>query len=285
MKNKLSIDIVVPCGRPNSIITKRCINQLIKLKNFSSKINIYVSGPVMKSYFGDEIHYVTTNKIRYPSICRNLGGFKGKGEYILFVDDDCFVRDKCFKKLLNILKTNDYGMIAAKIKSVKNNLINVIHDYTGFSYQQLPINIDSSDYKFLFVSAFLCVKREIFENVKGFDENLRYFEDSDFVLRCNQRHVKSLYAGTICIEHHHSRTTLFSIFKVQYLSGLDYYKFSNVKEHNLIYLFKTPISSLKATISTLIWNWKYFPSLILYSPIIYLVLTVHIFARNLGARK
>ena len=286
MKNKYSIDIVVPCGRPDSIITRKCINQLIRIKMVFNKINIYIAGPIKKNYFGSEVHYLTTKKIIFPSSARNIAGFKGNGEYILFIDDDCFITNKEFKKLLVILNTADYEMVAAKITSANNTIKNMIHDFAGFTYQQLPKRLDSSNLKnILFVTAFLLVKRQIFENQNGFDENLRYFEDCDFVLRCNQTQIKKLYAGDINILHYHSRKTLLSIIKVQFLSGLEYFKFSKREKFNFLYFIKIPISSLASTISALKWNISYLPKIILISPMIYLIFLVHISARYIGGKK
>lgn len=283
MKNNYSIDIVVPCGRPESHITRKCINQLINIKKYFKKINIYIAGPVEKKYFGNQVNYLTTKKIIFPSIARNIGGFKGRGDFILFIDDDCFVAKKEFDKLVKIIDTSDYEMVAAKITSANNTITNMLHDFTGFTYQQIPKRIKSTDLKnILFVSAFLVVKRNIFEKIGGFNEHLRYFEDSDFVLRCNQNSIKKLYAGDILIRHHHTRKTLMSVFKVQFLCGMEYFKYSSSERYDIKYFFKIPLQALFSTISALRWNFSYYPKIIFISPVMYLIFFVHIFARYIG---
>lgn len=293
-----NIDIVLPCGRPRSHQAKKTINSIIKIKKKINRINIIIVGPNLNELFveiSNQVTLIDTKVLLKPSENRNIGAMAGSSEFIFFIDDDCVISFDNFLKVIQIVNDNDkcIDLIGFKISSQNKKIINLAHDFSGFTYQQLPIRLNENQSKhILFVSAAMLVSRKIFSRINGFDESLRYFEDADFSRRCIKNRSKILYAGDISIIHLHNRNLLADIFRLQFISGIDFInykkKYKKINKNSFFLYFSfilIPLKSLVYTLRAINWNYKYRPEIFIVAPFLFFLFSVHLVGNIIGQIK
>jgi GT2 family glycosyltransferase len=125
-----------------------------------------------------------------PAGNRNAGVERSKGKWVVFIDDDCIA---------------DENYLLSYHKAIINNP-NVIL-FEGKIYPDrarktwaecCPENSNGN----MFWTSNLCVKREIFEKVNGFDERFRVaYEDIDFAYRVNSLGYSPLFVADASVCH------------------------------------------------------------------------------------
>jgi len=182
------------------------------------------------------IHVVYSNVNKgYAGGC-NLGAENSKGEYLLFLNDDTIIAENAIDTLFTMLKENN------NIASVQPKILNYYNknkfDYAGASggyidYLGYPfargrifntIEKDTGQYddkkKIFWASgtAFI-TKKEIFEELGGFDEDLfAHMEEIDYHWKC---HLKKydVYVQPKAIVYHKGGATLkYGSYKKTYLN-------------------------------------------------------------------
>lgn len=118
-----------------------------------------------------------------PAKSRNTGAKASHGEFIVFVDADIIVPPDCIRCAVECLSENqNVGIVHFKIKPMTNNF------FVNFSY--LVMNYYFRFLSFLGFSQgignFIAVKRNVFDSIGGFDENIRAGEDVDFFRRASK---------------------------------------------------------------------------------------------------
>ena len=296
-----NIDIILPCGRPRSHQAKKTINSIIKIKkkiNKKNKINIIIVGPNLNELFveiSNQVTLIDTKVLLKPSENRNIGAKAGSSEFIFFIDDDCLITFDNFLKIIQIVNDEDgyIDLIGFKISSQNKKIINMAHDFSGFTYQQLPVRLNKDQSKHIyFVSAAILVSRKIFSRMNGFDESLRYFEDADFSRRCIKNKAKILYAGDISIIHLHNRNLLADIIRLQFISGIDFInykkKYKKINKNSIQVYFSfilIPFKSLLYTLRAINWNYKYRPEIFIIAPILFFLFSIHLSGNIFGHLK
>ena len=125
-----------------------------------------------------------------PAGNRNAGVKRAKGEWIVFVDDDC-IADKKF--------LNSYHKA---IEDYPNTIL-----FEGKIYPDRPRKTwaeccpENSNGN-MFWTSNLCVKKEVFNQVGGFDESFRVaYEDIDFAYRVNSLGLQSKFVSEASVCH------------------------------------------------------------------------------------
>lgn len=144
------------------IIVEDVTNNGNTIKQFNENLNLkYVFLPFKKNV----------------SAKRNIGARNAIGKYLVFLDDDDFVKTDWLKSFANEVKeTSDdiafCGVIYQKQSSVKILLPEKAYD-------------DERDWGIFLAGAF-AVKKELFDLICGYDEILRYGENTELGLRLKQ---------------------------------------------------------------------------------------------------
>ena len=178
--NKIFFSVVVPTyERPNDL--RKCLDSL-GLDNQGKQVSYEVI--VTDDSKSDRCRKLVETK--FPEISwgkgkqngpagnRNAGVKRAKGEWIVFVDDDC-IADKKF--------LNSYH------KAIQNYPDTIL--FEGKIYPDRPRKTwaeccpENSNGN-MFWTSNLCVKKEVFNKVGGFDESFKVaYEDIDFAYRVN----------------------------------------------------------------------------------------------------
>lgn len=145
------------------------------------------TGHALQARFGDRIRYVWQANAGV-SAARNHGMRIAQGRYFALLDsDDEWLPDKTQVQVEWLEARPDYGMVVCDVQRVDRDgaAIDVFH-------RREVIRQDGQVLRYIIHNPALApasaiLRREVFEDVGGFDESLRTAEDIDFHLRIAQR--------------------------------------------------------------------------------------------------
>ena len=187
-----SISIIIPVKNAGKYI-KKCLDSIQQLDYPSSLIDVIVvdngsideTMKIVKEYPYQTIVNTTAN----ISQLRNIGTTKANGTYLAFVDADCIVSKSWLTEAVRLLQDEKIGAVGCWHQlPVNATFIEKVWDaHTGLR-RNVTGPID------WIPTASLIIKKEIFEKVSGFDENLVTSEDVNI---CN----KIIKLGKIVYSH------------------------------------------------------------------------------------
>jgi GT2 family glycosyltransferase len=133
----------------------------------------------------------------YAVAC-NRGAFLGQNEYICFLNADLKLGENWLDGMLEDMKKNEWVATGP-----------ILLDEHGYPFTQKP--------NWLSGACFL-IKRDIFEEIGGFDENyFFYYEDDDICMKLQQKGYKFGRSG-IGIVHLYNRSPKLGEFRVENLN-------------------------------------------------------------------
>jgi GT2 family glycosyltransferase len=272
------VSVIIPFSRAAqaTIVLEKLVQQTYP----TELTEILLVGPE-SGVFADlyPVKAIETVPIYYPGSARNIGARSATGIYFLFLDDDCEPAFDWIEQNVRALDASAIGAVGGQIAGKSKAFFARCVDFSRFGFCQS--NTPSITWV---CSASLGVKRSVFEAVQGFNEELRSEEDIDFCFRLEQAGYKTIYQPAIKVLHDHRRASFTALMRYSYFYGRTsglyvkrlYAKMSfrnalltRVQNPLLYPLAMLPIS-LGATLNILRLNIKEYPSVILYTPFIFL---------------
>lgn len=272
------VSIIIPCSRPEQV--KQTL-ELLARQTYPAELNEIIlvgsaCGTLAEHY---PVNVVQTRPLLCPGEGRNLGASVARGNYLLFLDDDCEPALDWIEQNLRALEAPEIGAVGGRIAGKSRAFFARCVDFSRFGFSQAREARET-----WICSASLGVKRQAFADVQGFNEQLRSEEDIDFCFRLWQRGAKTLYQPAIEVLHDHRRTTLLALLRYSYfygrVSGL-YVKrlYPQMSRRNKLLtaiqrpwfypLMMLPVA-LGATLNLLRLNIRAYPQVMLYAPFIFL---------------
>ena len=175
----MKYSIIVPLAKKDKRYLKRCLLSLQDQDYENYEVIVVCDGFKHELPIEDDRFSIySTDKQHGASYVRNFGAKKAKGKLYLFFDADCVL----FPGMLSLVKD----------KFDKENCDFV---YGGYRYNHATLSvypsrpfdpwlIESMNY----ISTMSPMKKQVFERVGGFNEDLPYFQDWDFFLRAVKEH-------------------------------------------------------------------------------------------------
>jgi len=203
MEEQNKISIVIPTyNRVEKL--ERAILSLLESKIKPEEIIVVDDGStddtesMVKKY--PEVKYLKQNHLGVAT-ARNRGVTTSSNDLIFFTDSDCVVDKDCLFNLLNELK-DDIAMVGCQVIGKTKGFWAKCHDHAHYSSYMLK---KKTEMKFMCGSGFM-VKKNLFDEVGGFNEKLKVAEDQDLGLRLETK-GKLIYEPRAKVYHNHGRNT------------------------------------------------------------------------------
>lgn len=193
----MKFSIIIPTCNRAELLTK-CLQSLlqqIKQYNISNaEIIITDDGSSDISNFVNRLEFpivYTKGPQRGPAANRNNGAKHAKGEWLIFLDDDCVPAHD----LIYIYKTAIENF--KNIKVFEGSIIPANEKVSPLEYG--PFNLEGGH----LWSCNFCIHQQTFKQVNGFDEVFKYphLEDNDLRLRLLNNKVEILFLKDVIVTH------------------------------------------------------------------------------------
>ena len=171
------ISVIIPTGSG-----KINIKILDEIKKINAEEIIIVGRNIATDNLDNKTIIYETNGNKNPAENRNFGASKANSDYLLFIDDDVLIDHNYINKKFSkdILKYDLYYGIYSTKDSNKN--------YTDFFENE--INRHRKLKCDLFSSSHFLIKKNIFYDLGGFNDELDTYEDIEFYNRCLNEKIK-----------------------------------------------------------------------------------------------
>jgi hypothetical protein len=212
---------------------RKCINSINnKFRSIEKEIIVVDNNSPQRDIKNLESEYPDTRFI-YSDVNRgfgagcNIGVENSSSEFILFLNPDIIVKKNSLSILLNYIKVNkDVSVCSGILTDENGNITYSFNDFPSLSWEfreayglflkskikkmtsryeirkKIPFEVD------WFHGAALLIRRDAFEKVQGFDENIfLYYEDVDL-----QKKIRELGHKIVCIPeaefYHYERSSV-----------------------------------------------------------------------------
>ncbi len=142
------------------------------------------TGEILKNKYGDRIRYYWQEN-RGESAARNFGASLAKGKYLAFLDsDDVWLPKKLSIQVSYLEKFPTISAAYCQSWTIDEHGNIVIKKPIGSGIRGFPISIyDVIEGGYPAIGSTLVIKSEKFKELGGFNQNLSFGEDFDFLLR------------------------------------------------------------------------------------------------------
>lgn len=167
---------------------------------------------VLRSQFPD-IRVIEAEENRGFGAANNAGANIAEGDFLFFLNNDTKILDDCFTPLINFLREHrDCGIVAPKLIYPDGrfqlsygrypSLLNELRTKRLSREEENITPPDIPQKKEWVTGAALCLRKELFLSIGGFDETyFMYFEDADLCRRITQAGYTIYYIPTVSIIH------------------------------------------------------------------------------------
>lgn len=224
---EIAISIIIPTLNEEKYIEK-CLSTILKNKtSFDFEILVVDGGSTDKTIeiikaFQNKSEKINLlhNKNKYAPFAFNMGIKNSKGKYILILGAHTYVPDDFLQKNFETISGSDADCVGGKLKTINETKIGkeisrALSSPFGvgsakFRYSNKPQYVDTV--------AFGCYKREVFQELGQFDEELVRGQDYEFNHRLTQSGRKIFFNPEIKT-YYYSRSDLKSLFNQYYQYG------------------------------------------------------------------
>ena len=211
------------------------------------------------------------------SFTRNYGIKKSEGEIVLLLDADAYVKGDWIRKHAKLHEEISADIIGGGIIGIYDTIYGKCDGLSSW-WMCMPYSKDYYVRKYHIPTNNMSVKRSVFEKIGYFNEDLETGEDVEFCFKALRNELR-IYFKSDLVTYHYDRNDLRGFLEHQERWGRHTIKIR--KGSNMDFSYLLPSSYLMAHIYILplailytaftIMKWvKYKPSVLFYSPIIFL---------------
>ena len=209
-----SVSVVIPYSKPDKI--DNCIRSVLGQEYPADLLEIILVGKgssnVAKRW--PQVTAVDVGPIFRPGKARNLGAEMANGDFLLFLDDDCEAQPSWIEESIAELRSTRVGAVSGMIRGKSRAFFARCVDYANFGQCQTDRRWEGR----LWTATF-GIRKELLEQLGGFNEKVRVQEDIDLCFRLNREGYATVYQPKVKVLHHHGRTSLKSFIGYQYFGG------------------------------------------------------------------
>lgn len=196
--NSLIFSVVIPTCNRNDFLAKclLCLAPGIQTLN-SEHYEIIVTDDskdnIARPFLEENYPWVTwvEGKKKGPASNRNGGASKARGEWLVFIDDDCLPETNILQEYKSVLEENiGINVLEGRIEAIGKSTSPL---------EYAPVNTHGGN----LWSCNFAIKKDLFFKINGFDEYFKYphLEDNDLKLRLLSYNEKTLFCGKCVVFH------------------------------------------------------------------------------------
>ena len=148
----------------------------------------------------EKVRYIRLDRHAGPSRARNAGAAEARGDFLIFFDSDVVLRP-------DVLKRFEEHFAASELAVVGEYDPEALGDgfFPKFKALLTESWIPESRYISIFALRAAGIRKDIFDNAGGFDENIKSasVEDYEFADKLSKLGVRIRYDPGILVQHHH----------------------------------------------------------------------------------
>ena len=190
-----------------SDLVQRCINSVLKQTQSIFEIIVVDNASQDDSvkvlrHYGDKIKLIENNHNHGFGKANNQGFSVSSGKYIFLLNPDAVLTDNVtLSKLQDYLKSNTFCGIAGPVVMQNEKITQPQYVYPGQNH--LKKNLETLPGKIAWIiGASLFIRREVYEKLKGFDEDyFLYCEEVDLCLRARRAGWTIEVVSDIRVDH------------------------------------------------------------------------------------
>jgi O-antigen biosynthesis protein len=205
------IAVVIPT-RDRLDLLRRCISELERISTYTNYEIVIVDNNSSEAETLEYLEATPHQVVRAPgefnySRLVNLGVRSSDARFALLLNNDSFIKTPdALKQLVGLAQLPEVGAVGCRLRYPDGRLQ---HCGVGLGDGCLGFNLhfDFPGVRDVTAVTGACMltKRDVFEEVDGFDETLAVvFNDVDFCLRVNRRGHRIVYSPLVEFEHHES---------------------------------------------------------------------------------
>ena len=165
-----SVDVVIPVYNRRHTI-RRAVDSVLRQTHPRVTLTVVDDGstdgtPEIIAEYGDKVRLVRQDR-RGPAAARNRGAAAGDAEFVAFLDSDDEAEERWAERLVELAAVAPISCCGARIERPDKS-----------TRVRQPGNLDRH-WQPIFLPGLFMVRRDLFEWVEGFDERLRFGENSE----------------------------------------------------------------------------------------------------------
>lgn len=202
------VSIIIINYRQKDLITE-CIESIRQVVQSQNEIIIVNNSPTEDLWHLEELATIIPNSNQGFSQANNLAAKKAKGEYLFFLNADTLIRNDFFNDAVSLMEHHDAGAMGMKMYNKDGSFQLSFWKENTFAKEKINKRAEErfkNDKEFVkqlenehpdvcevdWVSgAAMMTKKEIFEEIGGFDEDFfLFYEDADICKRLKDKGYK-----------------------------------------------------------------------------------------------
>jgi len=248
MSSKVSV--IVPCYNSKRAIA-RALGSLEKqtFKDFETIVvdDASTDGSLeIINSFGVKV--IGLKKNSGVSFCRNRAVEAASGNLLLFMDADCWAEPNWVKKMVDAVRRPEVDAVAGKIKIPNSTAFGNAVAELGFpgggnaGFENMwPVSDDG--FTAHASSCNLGLKKEMFEKIRGFDEELRRGQDAFLSFVLSKNNVKIKYVPEAIVFH-------------EPMTSFKRFVYGHIMRGKANYQFKKRVRNIKSFVFIRFWSSK-----------------------------
>ena len=213
------VSIIIPT-KDNGFLLRKCLRSIEYNTDYENYEIIIIDNNSIKTETKQFLKSLPYKVISYNdnfnfSKMNNVAFSHSSGEYLLFLNDDTeALMPQWLNDMVSVCQQKDVGAVGAKLIYRTNEIqhAGMVFLKNGFFFHPFDHESFQSDTQFDFINlmrecssvtgACLLTKREIFENISGFDEQFDvFYGDSDLCFKIRELGFKIIYTPQAILRH------------------------------------------------------------------------------------
>ncbi len=191
---------------------------------------------------GYNIKYIRLKMNSGPAACRNIGAQVSKGDILAFTDSDCRVDSDWLSRIHSSLSSEKAHAVMGRLIIDKSTYLGDSISALGFpaggslGFQKVW-KVDNGGYTTSLSSCNCAIKKNVFDNLGGFDETFPYAggEDSYFAYSLIESGFRIKYCPDV-VAYHEARDSLRNYISWQFKRGVSSQIFSSKVKNRSEYM-------------------------------------------------